>query len=383
MIQKRYDVIVVGAGPAGGTAAYELARRGMQVLVLEKERLPRYKTCAGGVPLKTIHLLDLDLRSACEMEITKGKCTYRGDSPVLLDFARVVGWTVMRDKLDHLILQAATNAGARVLDCQRVREVESRPDRAFVRTSGQEYSCLVVVGADGANGVVARSAGLMQQRRLAVAVNSEIRAEERVLETEHGCVHFDFGYVPRGYGWLFPKTDHVSVGVCTFQGTSTRLKACFFNFLRQLGLPADPENVRVRGHFVPLGGVDRVLHSERILLTGDAAGLAEPMTGEGIYYAVKSAKVAAEVIYQTLEDDTLDLSPYTEQVNARVTTDLKYAGRLASLLYRLPQLSFHFFAKNPLVRWGIAEVLYGDSTFEQLYYRLLKNSPRILLSALL
>ena len=118
------------------------------------------------------------------------------------------------------------------------------------------------------------------------------------------------------------------------------------------------------------------------MLLGDAASLAEPLTGEGIYYAIKSAKLAARIIYQGLQDNSLGLSRYTQQINAQITRDFKYARLLASLLYHLPQLSFHFFVRSPLVRWGIADVLYGNSTFAQLFYRLLRNSPKILISTL-
>lgn len=98
----------------------------------------------------------------------------------------------------------------------------------------------------------------------------------------------------------------MDVGV--FRGKTTHLKACLFNFLRKLDLPSNPDEVKA-------GGVNRVLHRERVLLLGDAASLAEPLTGEGIYYAIKSAKLAARIIYQGLQDNSLGLSRYTQQIN--------------------------------------------------------------------
>jgi geranylgeranyl reductase family protein len=382
MTGNRYDVIVVGGGPAGGTVAYELARRDIRVLLLEKERLPRYKACAGGFPVKAARLLDLDLSPAYEIEVTKCKLTYKGDSAVFVDTGKVAGWTVMRDKLDYLILQGAMKAGAQVLDCQKVKQVEILSHKALVRSTAQEYSAPIVVGADGANGIVARSVGLMKQRQVAVAIESELQVDERILEDRQRCVHFDFGSVPGGYGWVFPKKEHLSVGVGTFQGKAKTLRASLFRFLQKLDLPSSPDEVRLKGHFVPLGRVNQVLHGERVLLLGDAASLAEPMTGEGIYYAMKSAKFAAGTINQVLNDSPLDLSSYSQQVNAQITRDFKYARRLANLLYRLPRLCFYFVVRSPGVRWGITEVLYGNSTFERFFHQLLKSSPRLVLAAL-
>jgi flavin-dependent dehydrogenase len=181
---------------------------------------------------------------------------------------------------------------------------------------------------------------------------------------------------------VFPKREILSVGVGTFRGQATDLKASLLAWLDLLALPSSPNRVKMRGHLVPLGGEARVLHGRRVVLTGDAAGLAEPMTGEGIYYAVRSAQIAADTIHHVLLDHGTDLSSYSERVHAEITSDLMYAKRLASLFYRFPGLSYHFFIRSPAVQWGVVRALCGRSTFEGLYRQLLRSAPRLLFSGL-
>jgi len=351
-------------------------------LVLEKERLPRYKVCAGGLTLKTAQLLDFDLSPVCEDEITRGVCSYKGRSPVEVDFGEPVGWTVMRDKLDYLILQQAANSGAKVLDGHKVSGLEFTKDGVVVTASRCEYTCSILVGADGANGVVARSANLPRPRRSAIAVEAEVEVSGEALERQRGCVNFDFGCTPSGYGWVFPKREVLSVGVGTFRGKATNLRASLSAWLDVLGLPSSPHTVRMRGHLVPLGGEARILQGRRVVLTGDAAGLAEPMTGEGIYYAVRSAQIAANSIEKALLDHSVDLSSYSDRVNSEIAGDLKYARLLAGLLYRFPALGFHLLVRSPTMQWGVANALCGRSNFQGLCRELVKSSPRVLFSAL-
>jgi geranylgeranyl reductase family protein len=382
VMARQFDVIVVGGGPAGGTTAYELAQRGMQVLLLEKERLPRYKVCAGGLTLKTVQLLDFDISGVFEDQIASGVCSYEGKHSVRIDFGEAVGWTVMRDKLDHLILREAARAGTQVVDGQKVTAVEFREDRVVVTAGPCDYTCSMLVGADGANSSVARLANLHRPRGCAMALEAEVHASGPALESRRSCVHFDFGCVPRGYGWAFPKREILSVGVGVFRGKATQLKASLLGWLDILGLSSNSNRVKMRGHLVPLGGEARILHGQRVLLTGDAAGLAEPMTGEGIYYAVRSAQIAADTIHKALLDRSKDLSSYTETVNAEIAHDLRYAKRLAGLLYRFPRLCYHLFVSNPTAQRSVAETLCGRSAFEALYRESLTSVPKLLLSAL-
>jgi len=370
MAAARFDVVVAGGGPAGGTAAYELSRRGIQVLLLEKDRLPRYKVCAGGLTLKVLRLLNLDLGPVLEQQITKAKCTFRCGSSLTLDFGEVVAWTVMRDQLDHLILQRAAKAGARVEDQQRVRDIHLSPQGCVVNTQADSYPCSVVIGADGANGIVARRSGLVEQRQLAIAVQTELAVPQGYLDSLSGCIHFDFGLVPGGYAWVFPKKRTLSVGLGTFSGRIRKLKPLLHRFVDAVGIPTDREEMRIQVHPVPLGGVRRDLHTGRVLVVGDAASLAHPTTGEGIFQAVKSAKIAADTVHEALLAGQLDLSSYTARINEEIAQDLERARRLSALLYRLPNLCLPFFLRAAILEWRIAWDLHGRSSFRKRYREL-------------
>src|SRR5947209_1734096 len=117
-----YDVIIVGSGPGGTTAAHALARRGHRVLILERDRLPRVKTCAGGLPRKSVAALPVDVSDTFEADIRRGLVTYRAQRPVAIEFDRPAGWTVMRAKFDHKLARAAVAAGAELIECCRVRK---------------------------------------------------------------------------------------------------------------------------------------------------------------------------------------------------------------------------------------------------------------------
>ncbi|MDH4208236.1 MAG: hypothetical protein OEV76_05130, partial [Anaerolineae bacterium] len=168
----------------------------------------------------------------------------------------------------------------------------------------------------------------------------------------------------------------------TFAGQARNLKNALLSFLDALGVGYRQQDMVIRGQPVPLGGEEGIFHQGRLLLVGDAASLAEPMTGEGIYYAVRSGQIAAKTIGEALRNSAIDLTSYTTRVNHEIMQDLKYARRLASLLYHFPGLCFHFFVRSSQVQKRVIDVLYGRSTYGSLYHDLLRSWAQILLDGL-
>jgi len=208
-----HDVIVVGTGPAGAVLAYLLAKRGLDVLILERETLPRYKTCGGGLTLKAIQNLPFDVNAVLEHKAVGGIVTYAGQQLLKVEIGWPAAWLVMRDRFDHYLVQQAVLAGARLVEGVKVSGVEQRGDRMVVTTTQGELHAQLLAGADGVNSIVARSVGLIPNREVGVALEAELAVPPASLDTQGAYATFDFGALPGGYGWIFPKRDHLSVGV--------------------------------------------------------------------------------------------------------------------------------------------------------------------------
>ncbi len=174
-----YDVIVVGAGPGGSTTARQLARAGLKTLLLEKEKIPRYKPCGGGITRKVQRLLDFDFSRTIEDTITRLSVADRTER---IRVESNVGWCVMRDKFDALLAEHAARAGAEVRDGAPVKSIAFDDTGLSVTTRNETLRARIVVGADGVNGIVRRAAKFPVHRRMAVAIEAEMEAPTAALE---------------------------------------------------------------------------------------------------------------------------------------------------------------------------------------------------------
>ncbi len=379
MITNSYDVIVVGAGPAGASAAHDLAHAGLRVLMLEKEKLPRYKTCGGGLPGRVADALAFDFGPTVEQPISRSLATWRASSPVAASFGQTAGWCVMRAAFDHHLTQQAVSAGARCLDGTPVRRVEPHAGYVRVETKDETFRAQLLVGADGVNGLVARSVGLMETRRLALALEAEIEVSPEAWEAWQGTLHLDFGSAPWGYAWVFPKAQHLSVGVATFQDRQkVNLRPYLDRFLARQPLLREHRVKLLRGQHIPLGNRGQVLHRWPVLLVGDAGGFADPFLGEGIYYAIRSGRLAASVIVEALRAGETDLSQYTLRAHAELGAHFRAADRLAQVFYRAPWLSYQLFKRSPSLQALVIRAFTSGLSYCQAVRQALRQGGQLL-----
>jgi geranylgeranyl reductase family protein len=378
-----YDAIVVGAGPAGSVTAYHLARRGLRVLIIEKASMPRYKACGGGLTSKALRNLPFDVGPVVEVQAIGGVLTYQGRLILKVDTARPVASLVRRDLFDRYLANKAVEAGATLYDGLAYTGYEVQDNLVTAVTSQGKYSARILVGADGVRSRVARQAGLLPEREIGVALEAELAVPDSGLSEQGLYATFDFGALPYGYGWVFPKSDHLSAGVFHARpGKDVRLRDHLQSFIDSQEVLAHSETLNLRGHHIPLGGHPQALHKERLLLVGDAANLADPWLGEGLYYAILSGMLAADAIAGALEADPLDLSAYTRHVNAEIVRDFGYARIFAWLVYHLPRLGTLLMQKSETLQDIVFGVMRGDITFEELVGNLVSRLPNILFQLL-
>jgi geranylgeranyl reductase family protein len=359
-----HDVIVVGAGPAGATLAYELALQGIDVLILEKERLPRYKACAGGITVKTAKLLGFDFSSVTRDTVRGAKVAYGNRHSFTKSYPQPLIYMVMRDEFDQLLVQRAREAGATLADNEGVDQVQ-----ATEQSANRVFTARVVVGADGARSIVAASAGLMQRVDLGIGLEAEISVPGQRLVQWEGLMGLDLGHMRGGYGWVFPKKDHLSVGVGSPLRQAKRLKSGYQAVLKSHGLN-DHAATRIRSHWLPVRRKGMAIQSGRCLLLGDAAGLVDPVTGEGIHNAVRSAQIAAPVIEHYLRDSSANLKEYEAAVDKKIMPELRAARALARAFAWFPGLVFDAVESNDRLWNACCRLLRGEDTYITLKRRL-------------
>lgn len=377
---KQYDVAVVGAGPAGSAAALALARGGLCVAILEKAVPPRYKTCGGGLLGRTLRLLPHDLHAVVERECFSAELHHH--APALSFSTRreqPVVSMVMRDHFDHLLIIAAQDAGAELFSGAPVLEVAPGADAVELRTGSDAFAARFVIAADGAGSVVARKCGLPELRHAIPALECEVTVDAARFEKFRHAARFDFGLTPHGYAWVFPKREHLSIGVLTMRRGSCNLNNEYARYLAHLGLE-NPVREERHGHMIPIRPRERMFDAQRVLLAGDAAGLADPVTAEGISAAILSGQLAAQAILEGRFDDVATRRAYRERLQAMLLPELRVARVLARVLYDFPHVRARMFARHgQRLSEFITRVVMGEASYRDAvsrpgnYFKLLES----------
>ena len=330
-----YDVIVAGAGPAGSTAARLVAGRGASVLLLDKHRFPRDKPCGGGVTLRAASAQDIDLSPVIEQTIYGARFSLRLGESFDRTFHEPLTYMTQRRRLDAHLAERAAEAGADFHDGEAVREIDAYGGRVRVATEHGAYVARLLIGADGANGVAARATGLRPRFEEAVALEGNVTFSAGIPEDWRERVGLDMGGLAGGYGWVFPKAEHLNVGVGAWKYAGFTLRPKLAELCARYGFDvARLENVR--GHHLPVRTSGSPIARGPVALAGDAAGLIDPLSGEGIHMAFASGRLAAEQAMRCLSGEAETMRGYQRAVDRQLQPELDVSRRLQELFHIAP-----------------------------------------------
>jgi geranylgeranyl reductase family protein len=368
-----YDVIIAGGGPAGSIAAKRAAKNGLSVLVLEKEAYPRDKTCGGGVSQKALDVIGGIDKGLIEREIFGARIFLPDYQNFTGRIGSRVAVTTMRRNLDHWLINRAEDSGAMVHDNEPVKDIKFSKDCVEVATPKDRYQSRMIVGSDGVNSTVARKSGIRTRwgSNIGLCLETEVELGETLVEE---CVETDIGEFyfrgPWSYGWVFPKRDRLSIGIGGHIPQMHKPMDIFMSFVRDVSLQKkidlEERITRINSHLIPLGGVDRRIHGERVILAGDAAGFVDPFLGEGLYYAVKSGEIAADAAALAVENDDFSqtfLAGYAARCENAFGSDLKSARRFAKFAYGKPDRFLKILRSDRRLFLEYLKTVRGDRTY--------------------
>jgi len=312
-----YDVIIVGAGPAGSTTAKFLAEKGANVLLIDKDKFPRDKPCGGGLPARVLekysYINNEKIIEAYSYGGTlfspslKNKIDVKKESPII--------GTTLRKIFDYELVKIAENSGAVFQDGKQVIDVKIFDDKAtIILKDGGSIDSKIIVGADGVWSVIARKTGLCEKSlKMRLCFFQEFEVNEAVMDkyftkSRNSYIHSRFQQTS-GYGWVFPKKRHLNIGLGNLWSKNYDIDnknikkhyQVYINYLKNNKLiPKNLKPVKIKGGALPFYPLEKT-YGNRIILVGDAGGFINPISGEGIYYAMTSGEIAAKVITEALE----------------------------------------------------------------------------------
>jgi geranylgeranyl reductase family protein len=356
------SVIIAGAGPSGSIAARQLSLAGVDVLILEKASFPRYKVCGGGLTWKTFREIPFDLTPVVETVINSVRFSCHFRETFTRSSSEPLMACTMRDRLDQRLLDKAVEAGARIRFGEPVSDLEEKPDHVVVKARDRSFTCRLLLGADGASSLVAHASGLRIHLDQGLAWEAELEADPVYLDRYARTVFLDWGTFPGGYGWIFPKQDHFSAGVGGPAYLSRQMKSYYEQFIRSTGITFTHTR-SWKAWPIPVKSRKSRFHSGRVLVAGDAAGLTDPLTGEGIYYAVRSGQIAAEAMLDLLDNRAISLQFYTDRINDLLMPEILEARRIRAIFQAVPFRIHRLVQHRERVWNAFGKVLRGERAY--------------------
>jgi len=348
-----YDVIIVGGGPLGSIASSLIAQDGFKVLLIEKQKHPRWKPCGEGISAKGVQLLKQFgfYRPVQNIlwKITGASINIIQENIAIQKYDKPVAHTLNRARFDHELFKFAQETGAETHEAEKVIDINALgKDKISVKTTKQDYNSRMIIGADGVYSLVGRK--VFRQWKKDEVTPCQV-ARYRISKKHHfRSETMEYYFIQGGYGWVFPRVENeyliLNIGIGKIGGRGDNLTASFDNFIESL---ENKKKIKFKGkkiggkiwtHLIPAQGPSRGTYSDRCLLIGDAGGFVNPLTGAGLHYGLLSTIYASEIAIKFLDNKIESLKPYEDkwQKNIKPIFDKSFEVREKLYLISPPQL---------------------------------------------
>lgn len=372
-----YDVLIVGSGPAGAYLAYLLAKKNINVLIIDKEKFPREKVCGGGISQKTINLLDFSIDSIVQKYITGAFLTYKNRGIIEKKLEGRNGVSIIRSEFDNFILEKAIENGAEFIQNCAYNSTDNENDYLVVNTSNRTYKSKYLIGADGVFSKVRNDHFGKDLVSYAPAIEALVYVPPKIIDLYEDHTLFDFGGMPKGYGWIFPKKDHLNVGVYSIFGSKS-IRDDLNKFMARYPSLKNFSDIKIVGFSIPTKNRKKIFGNNSVLLIGDSAGFAESFYGEGIYFALKSAVLASKALIVNFENNAYN--NYKSLVQSELHDDLFYSTLNAKMFFPVQKFGYYGMVRNKYVNRFFAELIGGEVGHKECFYKTLFTSPYWLFS---
>ena len=388
-----YDVIVVGAGPSGSTAAKTLAENGIKVLLVDKERFPRDKPCGGGLPLRTLTEFSYLKKLQSIESYSYGGIVYSPSSKNNIEINKTepVIAMVQRSKFDNELVHLSVDKGTEFQENKQVTNINILQDKVQLTFKDRStVTAELIIGADGFQSTIARITHLNKGNLgKGICILEEIQTNKEQIKQIYTkklfChIHSKFKGI-QGYGWVFPKQNHINIGILSYDQKdqiyqkNINLKNIFTDYLNTLKdknlIPSTIQSSNIKGGVLPLQPIKKT-YTNRVLISGDAAGLVNPITGEGIYYAICSGRLAGLTAVKSIRNQNTTeefLSTYQKRWKKAFGKELNLLLLAKKQWGKQGETTIKIMNKDPIFAELIFSIMVGKESIYNLRWKIIKR----------